>query len=211
MLVAIYSKKIQKVSTVDSRGVVVNYIIPLNKWSIIETITEKAQIKNADIIEEDGEIYVGSWTTTPPFKSTSDPLPVYYIPNGSTTGYDGFLYEVIEISKDAKLETSSVSSREYNLGVKNKSLETFTEVIKKKLTHSVDRIGNLKSKKNSGIIDDTQWNSMLAYAFHEMVDSVNDELREYIAGVFNERTVIDRQIVSTTFDHVIRNKSVLDS
>jgi hypothetical protein len=188
MLVAIKSKKISKVLTLNNKSERVLINIPLNDWVIIETITNVSSILNYDSITSNGgEVYSSEWRTIPPFGTEGR---VKYVRSNNSGGFasaiDVIFSDIKAQSRDAASEKLIDANDVIDKVIQKRESIEIIEYFQKNIEALSNRAAYLKSLKDSGAIDNDSYKRSVYSIGLDFIGNINAKVYDFIGATIRE-------------------------
>jgi len=181
MLVAIKTKRISKISTLNRKGEKIILNIPAAEWVVIESISNPGLLLNSEqIIAEGGQVYSSLWRSDPPFGEKS----VKFMRDGFTTTIDATMIEMRTVSDDAILELSKEAADSYDTILQDSEISEYIDSVEALTEKITDVIAGLKSAYVSNKISEEEYKIKSIEAFDSYMSTVTVNASNYFLDVF---------------------------
>jgi len=182
MLVAIKTRRISKISTLNKKGENIILNIEPGVWTVIEDINNPNLVLNKqEVLNSGGEVYASLWRSTPPFGEK-----VAFIRSGFNTTTNATFAEVKSVSKDAILELSKEAADSYDTILQDIEIKGYIDGINALAEKATDTIAGLKSAYDSKRIGKDAFDTKAAAVFNAYIELVNNNSSDYLSKVFGE-------------------------
>jgi hypothetical protein len=180
MLVAIKTKRITKLSVLNSKKEKIILNIPSSEWVVIENINSPNLLLNKEaIISEGGQVYSSLWRSDPPFGEK-----VKFMRSGFSTTTDATYSEIKSVSKDAILEFSTEVAESYDTILQDVEIEEYIDSIRALAESATNKMADLKSAYVSKKIEPKEFKAKSEEAFTDYIEAVAKSSSAYFLDVF---------------------------
>jgi len=186
MLIAIKTRSVTKLLTLNSKKEQIILNIPKSEWIVIEDINSLDLVLNKEeILADGGEVFASLWRSDPPFGEKTS-----FIRSGFNTSIVATFAEIKTVSKDAIAELSKEASNSYDTIMQDVEMSEYIESIEVLTEKVTNKIAGYKTAYLAKRIGRDEYEIAISEAYGVYLKSVQANADEYILDVFQDEIIV---------------------